>query len=40
VTFKELQVASVAEGTPTILIPWASIKAVLRADGPAGQFAS
>lgn len=40
ITFKELQVASVAEGTPTIVIPWASIKGVLRADGPAGQFAA
>jgi hypothetical protein len=40
ITFKELQVASVAEGTPTIVIPWASIKGVLRTDGPAGQFAA
>jgi hypothetical protein len=39
VTFAEVQVAPAVEGTPTITIPWASIKAVLAPNGPAGQFA-
>lgn len=38
VAFAEVQVAPAVEGTPAVTIPWASIKAVLKANGPAGQF--
>jgi hypothetical protein len=39
ITFPALQVSSAADGTPTITVPWASIKGVIKAGGPAGQFA-
>jgi hypothetical protein len=39
ITFAEVQVAPAVEGTPAVTIPWASIKGVLKANGPAGQFA-
>lgn len=38
VAFAEVQVAPAVEGTPAVTIPWASINAVLKANGPAGQF--
>jgi hypothetical protein len=37
-TFQELQVASAASGTPSIVIPWASLKSVINPSGPAGPF--
>ena len=37
-TFAEFQVASHAEGTPRITIPWSVLKAVINPSGPAGQF--
>jgi len=40
IAFPQIQVASAAEGTPTILIPWAALKSVLKPNGPAGQFAA
>jgi hypothetical protein len=39
ITFAEVQVAPSVEGTPAVVVPWASIKGVLKTDGPAGQFA-
>lgn len=38
VTFKADQVASAASGTPSIVIPWASLKSVINPSGPAGSF--
>ncbi len=37
-TFQELQVASAASGTPSIVIPWAALKSVINPSGPAGPF--
>jgi hypothetical protein len=37
-TFQELQVASAVSGTPSIVIPWASLKSVINPSGPAGPF--
>jgi hypothetical protein len=38
IAFPQLQVASAAAGTPTIIIPWASLKSSLKANGPAGAY--
>jgi hypothetical protein len=38
VTFQELQVASAVSGTPSVVIPWASLKSVINPSGPAGPF--
>ncbi|HEX7592382.1 MAG TPA: hypothetical protein VF375_10570 [Candidatus Limnocylindrales bacterium] len=38
IAFPQLQVASAAAGTPTISIPWASLKSSLKANGPAGTI--
>jgi hypothetical protein len=40
VTFQELQVASAVSGTPSVVIPWASLKSVINPSGPAGAFVS
>ena len=40
ITFPPLQVASAAEGTPKIVIPWAALKSVLKSNGPAAPYAS
>ena len=37
-TFQELQVASAASGTPSIVIPWAALKSAINPSGPAGPF--
>ncbi|HJX67116.1 MAG TPA: hypothetical protein VJ258_00145 [Candidatus Limnocylindrales bacterium] len=37
-TFQELQVASAVSGTPSVVIPWASLKNVINPSGPAGPF--
>jgi len=37
-TFQELQVASAVSGTPSVVIPWASLKSVVNPSGPAGPF--
>ncbi len=37
-TFQEFQVASAASGTPSVVIPWASLKSVINPSGPAGPF--
>jgi hypothetical protein len=37
-TFEEITVAPHALGTPTIVIPWASLAGVLDPAGPAGEF--
>jgi hypothetical protein len=38
ITFQQMQVAPAAEGTPTILISWASLKSVINSSGPAGPY--
>jgi hypothetical protein len=40
IAFPQVQVASAAEGTPTILIPWAALKSALKPTGPAGPYAA
>jgi hypothetical protein len=37
-TFQEFQVASAVSGTPSVVIPWASLKSVINPSGPAGPF--
>ena len=37
-TFQELQVASAVSGTPSVVIPWASLKSVINPSGPAGPL--
>ncbi len=37
-TFQQFTVASGASGTPSIVIPWASLKSVINPTGPAGPF--
>jgi hypothetical protein len=39
VTFQQYTVAPGSEGTPTIVIPWASLKSVINPSGPAGPLA-
>jgi hypothetical protein len=38
ITFPQLQVASAVAGTPTIVIPWSSLKSSLNPNGPAGAY--
>jgi hypothetical protein len=38
VTFQQYEVAPGSEGTPTIVIPWASLKSVIDPSGPAGPL--
>jgi hypothetical protein len=38
VTFQQYEVAPGVEGTPTIVIPWASLKSVIDPSGPAGPL--
>jgi len=38
VTFQQYQVAPGSEGTPTIVIPWASLKSAIDPSGPAGPL--
>src|SRR5450759_514877 len=38
VTFQQYQVAPGYEGTPTIVIPWTSLKSVINPSGPAGPL--
>ena len=38
VTFQQYQVAPGYKGTPTIVIPWASLKSVINPSGPAGPL--
>jgi hypothetical protein len=39
VTFAEYQVGTYADGMPAVLIPWSSLKSVMRPDGPAARLA-
>ena len=39
VTFAEFQVGAYTDGMPSVLIPWSSLKSVMRPDGPAARLA-
>jgi hypothetical protein len=39
VIFQEYQVGAYADGTPSVVVPWSSLKGVLNPDGPAAALA-
>jgi hypothetical protein len=39
ITFDEYQVGSYADGLPSVVIPWSSLKSLMKADGPIARLA-
>jgi Protein of unknown function (DUF3298) len=38
ITWNQGDIASMAEGDPSVTIPWSALHAVIKASGPAGEF--